>query len=65
MFSDEHQSTSKWIGGKRLVLGIGHPNFSSLHRSFDTDRLWLLAGAPIGEIIARKLTLKHWIERLV
>jgi hypothetical protein len=28
-------------------------------------RNWLLAGARIGEIIARKLTLKHRIERLV
>jgi hypothetical protein len=27
--------------------------------------IWLLAGARIGEIIARKLTLKHRIERLV
>jgi|APCry1669189241_1035207.scaffolds.fasta_scaffold544341_1 hypothetical protein len=29
------------------------------------DRTWLVAGARIDEIIARKLTLKHRIERLV
>jgi hypothetical protein len=34
--------------------------FGRLH-----DRTWLLAGARIGEINARKLTLKYRIERLL
>jgi hypothetical protein len=36
-----------------------------MKRPFVNNRSWLTAGARIGEIIARKLTLKHRIERLV
>jgi hypothetical protein len=43
------------------LTSIGHARYLP----FVADRYWLLAGARIGESIARKLTLNLSIERLV
>jgi hypothetical protein len=49
---------------RNSAIGIQrHP--ASLKLSSKSTRVWSLAGARIGEIIARKLTLNQRIERLV